>query len=293
MTNHEDVAGGLTYLPRYTNSFAGFCKSEFCLIVSLDTTNGYLQGAWRLQLSDPKSFDIKNRNSIRGRPVLKCSKCLFAGPLHPQKIAGSRYVWARIPDSKVYSSFGVTYTWQFLFKSHLAQKKGYGISTVPSQNSHPQFLPAGKSGVAEIDMAEGLFGCIFCCVKGIGTPVFKGPESLSWHLRSHASDRFEDRELQHRFKVIIGREPEFKEKFDINIPHLVDGSNLGASVSVRVGGDGKWEEPGKISEESESSLRRYNADRVVAGPSSTPMLYLDIQNEKSWEVKLEGRADGV
>ena len=29
MSNHEDVAGGLTYLPRYTNNFAGFCKSMY------------------------------------------------------------------------------------------------------------------------------------------------------------------------------------------------------------------------------------------------------------------------
>ena len=31
MSNHEDVAGGLTYLPRYTNNFAGFCKSMYRL----------------------------------------------------------------------------------------------------------------------------------------------------------------------------------------------------------------------------------------------------------------------
>lgn len=204
---------------------------------------------------------------------------------------GSHYVWAKIPDSKVYSSFGITYTWQFLFKSHLALKKGTKLSIVPSQNSHTQTQPASGLGGTEIDMGDGLFGCIFCCVQGIGTPVFKGPEALSWHLRSHANDRIEDREIRHRFKIIIGREPEPMEKFDVHIPHLIDSNSHGVSMSVRVGGDGKWEEPGKIIEESEPSPPQYDV-YPVARPS-TPILYLDIQNNKSWEIKMEGGIDRI
>lgn len=43
MTNHEDVVGGLTYLPRYTNNFAGFCKSELYLLLSPQLQLTYLK----------------------------------------------------------------------------------------------------------------------------------------------------------------------------------------------------------------------------------------------------------
>ena len=71
----------------------------------------------------------------------------------------------------------------------------------------------------DFEMSEGLFACIFCCAKGKGTPVFKGPEALMWHMRTHAGEGDAiDRELEIRFKIIIGRSLEEGDVFDLFVP---------------------------------------------------------------------------
>jgi hypothetical protein len=205
MSNSADV--GLTYLPRYTNNFGGFCKSRYLSSLNRNFKLN-ISGAWRLQVNDSsKAFKIRERKSSSLTPLLKCSKCRFEGPLYPARDSVGRVILAKVPDSRIYTSYGVSYTWQFLFKSHIALNK----------KSH-------KIDDTAVDMADGHFACIFCCAKGSGTPVFRGPEALSWHLRSHASESNSlDQELSHRFKVVIGRDLQFGETFDVYIPPIGTG----------------------------------------------------------------------
>ena len=68
---------------------------------------------------------------------------------------------------------------------------------------------------------DGLYACILCCAKGEQTPVFKGPDPLALHLRSHAGEEESlDMELRDRFKIIVGRCAEQNEVFDVLIPAI-------------------------------------------------------------------------
>lgn len=138
----------------------------------------------------------------------------------------------------MYHTYGISYTWSFLFKCHVSQK--------PKPKPLTKSFPYGEAKL-DVELDEGLFGCIFCCATGgggdwNGTPVFRGPEALSWHLRSHADDSIKDHELCTRIKLVIGRELRQGETFDLHIPRLDRGNGTGiSSVSVALDGDGRWE----------------------------------------------------
>ena len=157
--------------------------------------------AWRLQNNEvDKALNIKIPNSSAFLPLLTCKKCSFestiAQPLWRNTKAGNK----KALDARCYTMYGISYTWQFLFKSHVAMRK----------------KPRKDRGV---DMSDGQFACIFCCAKGNGTPVFQGPQALAWHLRVHAGEGESlDPELRMRYKIIMGREPEEGESFDVLIP---------------------------------------------------------------------------
>ena len=83
---------------------------------------------------------------------------------------------------------------------------------------------------ADCELNDGLFACIFCCASGKDTPVYKGPDALAWHLRGHAGEGESlDPELKVRYKIILGREPDEAEDFDVLIPPL--GSALEDDIS--------------------------------------------------------------
>ena len=151
-----------------------------------------------------KALNIKDRRSPA--PMLKCKKCCFEGPLHPRApsiTSTGRAFYKKIPDGRVYHLYGVSFTWQFLFKSHVGLKQ----------------KPKGRN--AGSDMEDSLFACIFCCAGGRGTPVYKGPEALAWHLRAHCNDGDKlDAELKIRYACIIGRDPEQGEAYDVLVPNM-------------------------------------------------------------------------
>ena len=151
-----------------------------------------------------KALNIRNRNSSSYPPSVRCKKCSFEGLLQPAPVRnGGRpggTMW--IPGCHFYTFYGVSFSWQFLFKSHVALGK------------------KSRKG-SDCEMSDGLFGCIFCCAKGDGTPIFKGPEALAWHLRLHSGEGNSlDSELEHRYKIVMDREPQDGESFDVLVPPM-------------------------------------------------------------------------
>lgn len=159
-------------LPCEVNKFAGFCK-----------------GAWRLQIGDKKkAMDERQRpgGMYSANRYWQCSKCKFEGRMviRDKKIKGY--------DTRVFTTEGVQFRWEFLFKSH-----------VESREDTPDPLQAN-------------FGCIFCCAEGRGTPTFGGIRSFMTHLQEHR-DRLPSGEVLYRMNCLVGRRAGPEENFDINL----------------------------------------------------------------------------
>ena len=158
-------------LPCEGNGFAGFCK-----------------GAWRLQIGDKKKA-MEERQRLKGiysaNRYWQCSRCRFEGRMIIRdKIKGY--------DTLVFSTEGVQFRWEFLFKSH-----------VESREDTPDPLKAS-------------FGCIFCCAEGRGTPTFGGIHSFMTHLQEHRN-RLPSGEVLYRMNCLVGRRAGQEENFDVNL----------------------------------------------------------------------------
>ena len=151
---------------------------------------GFCKGAWRQQIGDRKKALEQ-----RARPVginnaarfLQCKTCRFEGRFVPtnQKQHGF--------DMRVFKLVeGIQFRWEFLFKSHVHTK---------------DLMP---------DPTKGIFGCMFCCAEGRGTPTFHGVSIFMEHLIEHRS-RLPTGEVLYRMNCLVGRQAGTNEDFDINI----------------------------------------------------------------------------
>ncbi|MCJ1262999.1 hypothetical protein MMC22_002869 [Lobaria immixta] len=159
-------------LPCEGNNFAGFCK-----------------GAWRLQIGDKKkAMDERQRPGgiYNANRYWQCSKCKFEGRMviRDKKIKGY--------DTRVFTTEGVQFRWEFLFKSHVESRE---------DTRNP---------------LQANFGCIFCCAEGRGTPTFGGIHSFMTHLQEHR-DRLPTGEVLYRMNCLVGRRAGPEESFDINL----------------------------------------------------------------------------
>jgi hypothetical protein len=118
----------------------------------------------------------------------KCTKCSFEGRMHND--ARGR----KIIDPRVYSTphGEILYRWQFLFKSHVCLKETL------------------------LNPLEASFGCVFCCARGEGTPIFGGAKSFLAHLCEHrAEGRLPEGEVLYRVGAVTGRRPSASEEFSV------------------------------------------------------------------------------
>ena len=159
-------------LPSQANNFAGFCK-----------------GAWRLQIGDKKKA-INERQRPGGmfnaNRYWQCSKCKFEGRLVQVDKRRKEF------DTRVLTTEGVQFRWEFLFKSHIEMKE------------------------VNSDFLAATFGCVFCTADGKGTPTFKGASSLMAHLQEHR-DPLPQGEVNFRMNCLVGGKANLQDVFDLNI----------------------------------------------------------------------------
>jgi len=193
-----DASSSKLYLPSEANKYAGLCK-----------------GAWRAQIGDSKRAyaQVTRPTGITGKlQVHQCRSCAFDGRVQTNAITGRKAIDTRVatvPGS------GVSYRWEFLFKSHLPTK----LRPDPAQQQHPGAR-----------VADAEYGCMFCCALGRGTPVFAGLGAFVAHLSEHrprmAGDEHAlgtalggypapDGPVLDRMDAVVGRVPHAEEKFDV------------------------------------------------------------------------------
>lgn len=160
-------------LPSEMNRFGGFCK-----------------GAWRQQIGDrKKAMEERTRpgGMYNAAKYWQCKSCKFEGRLVVVDKKTSRF------DMRVFKLVdGIQFRWEFMFKSHIAQKDP---------------LP---------DPTKSTFGCIFCCAGGKGTPTFQGVQAFMQHLTQHR-DPLPTGEILYRMNCLVGRQATVDEDFDVNI----------------------------------------------------------------------------
>lgn len=160
-------------LPNEMNKFGGFCK-----------------GAWRQQIGDrKKAMEERTRpgGMYNAAKYWQCKSCKFEGRLVVIDKKTSRF------DMRVFKLVdGIQFRWEFMFKSHVAQKDS---------------LP---------DPTKSTFGCIFCCAEGKGTPTFQGVQAFMQHLTKHRNP-LPTGEILYRMNCLVGRQATVDEDFDVNI----------------------------------------------------------------------------
>lgn len=151
---------------------------------------GFCKGAWRQQIGDKKKAmedRVRPGGMYNAAKFWQCKSCKFEGRLVVVDKKTNRY------DMRVFKLVdGIQFRWEFMFKSHLVQKDSLPDPT--------------KSG----------FGCVFCCVEGLGTPTFEGIQAFMEHLSEHR-DRLPSGEVLYRMNCLVGRQAAVDEDFDINI----------------------------------------------------------------------------
>ncbi len=164
--SHKDL------LPCEANKFAGFCK-----------------GAWRLQIGDrKKAMEERQRpgGMFNANRYWQCSRCKFEGRMVIDDTKSKGF------DKRIFSTEGIQFRWEFLFKSHVESKE---------DTRNP---------------LRANFACIFCCADGKGTPTFGGIDSLLNHLQEHR-DPLPSGEVLYRMNCLVGRNAGPKDNFDINL----------------------------------------------------------------------------
>ncbi|KAL8955704.1 MAG: hypothetical protein Q9183_006552 [Haloplaca sp. 2 TL-2023] len=152
--------------------------------------SGFCRGAWRLQIGDAKrAMDDRQRpgSTYGSIKYWQCAQCTFQGRLIQIDKKTKGY------DRQIMLADGIQFRWAFLFKSH-----------VECQGAVPR------------NPLKCMFGCIFCCADGRGTPVFEGAQALMDHLQEHRM-RLPEGEVVMRMNCVVGDKAEVGEDFDINL----------------------------------------------------------------------------
>ena len=191
------------YFPKFSNNFAGFCKCAW----RLQTQNAEKAFVIRTIIPKGPTTAAERRNSKI--TTLKCKKCSFEGPLTEGKATEASpsiaplIEYAFRADRSPKSAHGVTYNWQFLFKSHIATK------TILKKDE-------------VMDPLSQTFGCLFCCAMGNGTVCFEGAPTLCGHIARHHPEGVPagpgERELSLRVLTVIGKAPVPGQDWDIILP---------------------------------------------------------------------------
>ncbi|KAA6412774.1 MAG: hypothetical protein FRX48_03766 [Lasallia pustulata] len=160
-------------LPSADNNYGGFCE-----------------GAWRMQIGDPKGGMKRRQDVGPGASTYYFWKCVSKQCAFEGALFGTKKCPAFNPKVHV-SKSGVRFRWSFLAKSHITQSK-----VVKNQYN---------------------YGCVFCCTGNDPTPVFGGIDTLLEHLRSHNWQAIPAQVL-HRAGCVVDRLCTDEEEFDINVP---------------------------------------------------------------------------
>ena len=176
--------------PHYTNRSYPQQAPKLILPSADNNYGGFCEGAWRMQIGDPKGGMKRRQDVGPGASTYyfwKCvsKRCAFEGELFGTKKCPSFDPKVRISKS------GIRFRWSFLAKSHITQSK-----VVNSQYN---------------------YGCIFCCTGTDPTPVFGGIDTLLQHLLSHKGQAIPAQVL-HRAGCVVDRLCADDEEFDINVP---------------------------------------------------------------------------
>ena len=157
---------------------------------------GFCKGAWRQQVGDRKRAieeRVRPGGMYNAAKYYQCKNCKFEGRLIPIDKKNNGF------DMRVFKLVrGIQFRWEFMFKSHFTVKEACS------------------------DPTKATFGCIFCCARGIGTPIFGGIQAFMNHLVEHR-EHLPTGEVLYRTNCLIGREAAPSEDFDINIISLEGG----------------------------------------------------------------------
>ena len=110
---------------------------------------GFCKGAFRQQIGDrTKAMEERGRPGVgmyNAAKFWQCKNCRFEGRSVPIDKKRTGY------DLRVFRLVeGIQFRWEFMFKSHVMTKD------------------------ISFDPAKALFGCVFCCAEGRGTPKYSG-----------------------------------------------------------------------------------------------------------------------
>ena len=189
---HQSDYSNHCYSPKEVVSFNApiqFINPKDLLPNESNKFAGFCKGAWRQQIGDRKKAmeeRVRPGGIYNAAKFLRCKTCKFEGLLVPanKKQHGL--------DMRVTSLVGIHFRWEFLFKSHVHAKDVVS------------------------DPTKGVFGCMFCCAEGKGTPTFEGVTAFMEHLVEHRS-RLPTGEVLYRMNCLVGRQAHMEEDFDINI----------------------------------------------------------------------------
>lgn len=176
--------------PHYTNRFYPQQASKVILPSADNNYGGFCEGAWRMQIGDPKGGMKRRQDVGPGASTYYFWKCVSRQCAFNGEMFGTKKCPAFDPKVRV-SKSGIRFRWSFLAKSHITQSK-----VVKGQYN---------------------YGCIFCCTGDEPTRVFGGIDTLLEHLLSHRGQSIPAQVL-HRAGCVVDRLCTDDEDFDINVP---------------------------------------------------------------------------
>lgn len=176
--------------PHYTNRFYPQQTPKVILPSADNNYGGFCEGAWRLQIGDPKGGMKRRQDVGPGASTYYFWKCVSKQCAYQGQLLGTKKCPAFDPKVHV-SKSGIRFRWSFLAKSHITQSK-----VINSQYN---------------------YGCIFCCTGNEPTPVFGRIDTLLEHLLSHQGQSIPPQVL-HRAGCVVDRLCTDDEDFDINVP---------------------------------------------------------------------------
>lgn len=181
--------------PHYTNRFYPQQAAKLILPSADNNYGGFCEGAWRMQIGDPKGGMKRRQDVGPGASTYYFWKCVSRQCAFNGEMFGTKKCSSFDPKVRV-SKSGIRFRWSFLAKSHITQSK-----VVNNQYN---------------------YGCIFCCTGKDPTPVFGGIDTLLEHLLSHKGQGIPAQAL-HRAGCVVDRLCTDNEEFDINVPPFAGG----------------------------------------------------------------------
>lgn len=176
--------------PHYTNRLYPQQTPKVVLPSAENNYGGFCEGAWRLQIGDPKGGMKRRQDVGPGASTYYFWKCVSKQCAFDGQMFGTKKCPAFDPKVRVAKS-GIRFRWSFLAKSHITQSK-----VINSQYN---------------------YGCIFCCTGNEATPVFGRIDTLLEHLLSHKGQSIPPQVLD-RAGCVVDRLCTDDEDFDINVP---------------------------------------------------------------------------